>query len=265
MFIASALASPGSGVPLDLTRGEVRRVATVAELKAALDTANRADKASTILLADGTYVLDVPALVIQCRGLVTRSASGKRDAVTVRGPDEGPDATVRNVFVVAVCDVVIADLTLGHCRHHGIQVRGETPFDVSGLLVHNCRLVNCNEQFIKGSSSEADSVGATDGCIEQCLFEFTGGWAYQYYTGGIDIHKGVNWTVRDNLFRGIRNPAGQTGCGPHGVPLRRHLERGVPEQPREPTDPAPRRCPAGADRPQPRTRGMVVVPGPGPW
>jgi hypothetical protein len=42
--------------------------------------------AATLLLADGTYLLDVPALDIRCPVLVIRSASGNRDAVTVRGP-----------------------------------------------------------------------------------------------------------------------------------------------------------------------------------
>jgi hypothetical protein len=77
--------------------------------------------------------------------------------------------------------------------------------------------VNCNQQFIKGSSSETDPLGSTDGCIEQCLFEFTSGWAYQFYTGGIDIHKGVNWIVRDNLFRSLRVPAGQQGIAEHAI------------------------------------------------
>ena len=213
----SVVAAPGSGRPLGLTRGEVRRVKTVSDLKAALEAANRGKVATTLLLEDGTYVLDVPALEIKCPGLVIRSRMGDRDAVIVRGPDEGTNAAVANVFLVAAHDVVIADLTLGYCRHHGIQVRGEPPFHVSGLRVHNCRILNCNQQFIKGSSSESDPLGATDGCIEQCVFEFTSGWAYQSYTGGIDVHKGVNWVVRDNLFRNLRVPAGQPGIAEHAV------------------------------------------------
>jgi glyoxylase-like metal-dependent hydrolase (beta-lactamase superfamily II) len=220
-------AAPGAGHPLTLTRGQIRPVATVPALKAALDAANRAKVPATLLLADGTYLLDVPALDILCPGLVIRSATGNRDAVIVRGPDEGPQAAVANVFLVSANDVVIADLTLGYCRFHGIQVRGESPFDVSGLQVHNCRIVNCNQQFIKGSSSDADPVGATDGCIEQCLFEFTSGWAYQSYTGGIDIHKGVNWIVRDNLFRNLRTTAGQNGIAEHAV----HFWKRCPTRP----------------------------------
>ncbi len=212
-----AAAAPGTGVPLNLSRGEVRRVRTVAELTAALDQAYGAKIPTTILLEDGTYTLNVPALEILCPGMVIRSASGNRNAVIVRGPDEGTNAAVANVFLVSANDVVIADLTLGFCRYHGIQVRGEPPVHVSGLRVHNCRIINCNQQFIKGSSSESDPLGATDGCIEQCTFEFTSGWAYQSYTGGIDIHKGVNWVVCDNLFRNIRVPAGQAGMAEHAI------------------------------------------------
>jgi hypothetical protein len=221
------VAAPGTGEPLNLARGEVHHVAGVAELKAALESANRAKAAATLLLEDGTYMLEAGTLEVRCPGLVIRSANGKRDAVILRGPDEGPQAAVADVFLVSANDVAIADLSLGYCRFHGIQVRGESPFTVSGLRVHNCRIVNCNQQFIKGSSSENDPVGANDGCIEQCLFEFTGGWAYQSYTGGIDIHKGVNWVVRDNLFRNLRTPAGQPGIAEHAI----HFWKRCPTRP----------------------------------
>ena len=217
LMCTNLVAAPGTGEPLNLIRGEVRRVRTVEELKNALETVNRVKSAATILVEDGTYMLDVPALEIQCAGLVIRSASGNRDVVVIRGPDEGTNAAVANVFLISANDVVIADLTFGYCRYHGVQVRGEPPFHVSGLRVHNCHIVNCNQQFIKGSSSENDPLGATEGCIEQCLFEFTDGWAYQFYTGGIDIHKGVNWVVKDNVFRNIRVPAGQPGIAEHAI------------------------------------------------
>ena len=140
----SVAAAPGTGRPLALSRGEVRRVKTVGELKTALEAANRAKVATTLLLEDGIYLLDVPALEIKCPGLVIRSSRGDRDAVIVRGPDEGTNAAVANVFLVSANDVVIADLTLGYCRHHGIQVRGEPPFHVSGLL--RAQLPNCQLQ-----------------------------------------------------------------------------------------------------------------------
>ncbi|MCH7227314.1 hypothetical protein [Haloferula sp. A504] len=210
-------AAPGYGEPLTLTRGLAVTVKTIRELELAINAANSAAKPATVLLADGVYTLRSAALHLDCDGLVIRSASGNRDKVIVRGPDQGPKATAAHIFLVSASDVVIADLTLGYCRFHGIQVRGEEPHNASGLHVHNCRLVNCNEQFIKGSSSKPDPVGARDGIIENCLFEFTSGWAYQYYTGGIDIHKGVNWIVRDNLFRNLRVPNDQKGMAEHAI------------------------------------------------
>lgn len=208
------LALPGEGKPMTTVRGTTYRVSTAAELIAAVDTTNTAGTPATILIEDGTYELDIWHLNITCDGLVVRSASGDRSKVLLRGPDEGPTARLRNTFTIAADNVLIADISLGYCRWHGIQARGESPYDVSGLHVHNCRLLNCNEQFIKGSGGE-DLVGITDGIIENCLFEFTSGQAYQYYTGGIDIHRGVNWTVRDNLFRNIRNPG--SGITEHAI------------------------------------------------
>lgn len=219
-------AEPGIGQPYPISRGPIVRVANHHELQRAIAEAN-ASTPRTLLLADGHYTLGAESLVIRCRGLVIRGASGHRDRVLVTGPDVGPNATLPNVFVIESNDVVIADLTLGRCRFHGIQVRGESPYDVAGLHVRNCHLIDCNEQFIKGSSAETDPAGATDGIIEGCTFEFTRGWAYQYYTGGIDIHKGVNWVVRDNLFRNLRVPANRDGMAEHAI----HFWKRCPTQP----------------------------------
>src|SRR5258708_4947206 len=79
--LTDAMAAPGTGEPLTLTRGSVRHVSTGLELKAAIEAANRGKEATTLLLEDGTYLLDVPALEILCPSLVIRSARGKRDAV----------------------------------------------------------------------------------------------------------------------------------------------------------------------------------------
>jgi|GEM_PF-1115814 len=215
-----SLAIPGEGPPLDETVGTVYNVSSVDELSTALGAANAAGVPATILLADNTYQLGSFFLRVTCPGLIVRGASGNRDAVVLRGPDEGPNATLMHVFLVDADNVTIADLTLGYCRYHGVQVRGEIPYDVAGIRVHNCRLVNCNQQFIKGSggSTAADTIGATDGIVRYCLFEFTSGYGYQFYTGGIDVHRGVNWHVHDNLFRNLRSPASDpNGAAEHAV------------------------------------------------
>lgn len=199
-----ALGVPGYGDPLTFTTGAIYRVGTAAALINAVDTINSAGVPATILLSNGVYVLDTWALPMTCDHVIVRSLNGSRDSVIVRGPDEGMGASLEHVFWVTASHVTIADITFGWCLYHGIQNHGQEPYNAAGLWVHNCRIVNCNEQFIKGTSASGDPEGVTDGIIENCLFEFTNRWAYQSYTGGIDIHKGANWTVRDNLFRFIR-------------------------------------------------------------
>jgi len=212
-----AMSEPGYGPPLNASTGTIYRVGTVATLNQAFDDVNTMGNPATILVSNGVYVLNSWALPITCDHVIVRGESGDRDAVTIRGPDEGPSAAVEHVFWVRGSDVTIADMTFGWCRYHGVQAHGQAPYDVSGLRVHNCRLVNCNEQFIKGTSAEGDPEGVTDSIVEYSLFEFTNGWAYQYYTGGIDVHKAVNWEVHDNLFRNIRTPSGESGNAEHAV------------------------------------------------
>lgn len=118
-----ARAAPGFGPPLDATTGTVYAVGTVAQLKAAVNAANAAGQPATILLANGTYVLDVAALQLACPGLIVRGASGDRDAVVVRGPDTGSGASVNHIFLISAHRVTIADLSLGACRNHGVQIR----------------------------------------------------------------------------------------------------------------------------------------------
>lgn len=76
MLAVPAVCAPGYGEPLTITTGTVTVVSSVAELTGAVDAANAAGVPATILVADGTYVLDVPALAIDCDGLIVRSASG---------------------------------------------------------------------------------------------------------------------------------------------------------------------------------------------
>ena len=93
-------------------------------------TANSAAEPATILVSNGTYVLGIPTLHITCPGLVMRSADGDREAVIIKGPNEGPGAAVGNVFLVSADNVTIADMTFGYCRYHGVQIQA---------LPHNAR------------------------------------------------------------------------------------------------------------------------------
>ncbi|MBN1268412.1 MAG: hypothetical protein JXB04_02410, partial [Kiritimatiellae bacterium] len=93
MAAAGVRAEPGYGEPLTITTGTVYRVGTVAQLKNAVNLAN-ANAPATILVSNGTYILDVDMLQITNHNIIIRSLSGDRDAVVIRGPGEGASAGI---------------------------------------------------------------------------------------------------------------------------------------------------------------------------
>lgn len=173
-------------------------VKTVAELMAT----EKSTKAGnvTVLIEDGVYEMP-KGLWLTGKNVTYRSKSGKRDKVVLKG---GFKAS--HIFWITSDNVTIKDLSLGEVKNHGIQIHSE--LDADKALISNVRFFDTKEQMLKGSGSKSDTY--SDGCIvENCLFEFTKGSAYQYYTGGIDVHKGNGWIVRNNVFKGIQYPKGQ--------------------------------------------------------
>jgi hypothetical protein len=156
---------------------------------------------TTILLQDGTYALS-SQLWLEGTDIVIRSVSGDRDSVVIRG--QGMTSGVPHVFEVDASAVTIADMTFGHVANHAIQIHGEN--DRDDLWVHNVRIYDTGEQMIKGSVSSSNNLASDNGIVECSLFEYTAGIGPQYYIGGVDVHRGANWIVRDNEFYHIRSP-----------------------------------------------------------
>ena len=73
-------------------------------------------------------------------------------------------------------------------------------------LIHNVRLVNAGQQFIKASPDGAGG-GVDNGIVEYSVIEYDT-TASDDYTNGVDVHTGDNWIIRHNLFRNIRAPQG---------------------------------------------------------
>ncbi len=197
-------ASGQSCSPLTETIGTVVTVSTVNQLKAAINQANASGGNMTILIADGTYQIASPSWFpyITASNVIIRSLSGQRDAVVLTGGGMRPTASTEDIFLIAGANITIADMTLGECGNHAIQTTGS---NADGLRIHNLRIYNTYEQMIKGASGPGGD-GADNGVVECCLFEYTAGIGPQYYIGGIDIHQGRNWLVRDNTFKNIRSP-----------------------------------------------------------
>jgi hypothetical protein len=115
-------------------------------------------------------------------------------------------ADVLNLIRVAADDFHIQDVTLQRCGWHLIQVAGEEGAD--RLIARNVVFRDANEQMLKGSAVIGGAVeGSDDGLVEDCLFEYTAGIGPQYYIGGIDVHEGRGWVVRNNVFRDIASPS----------------------------------------------------------
>jgi hypothetical protein len=188
--------------PCSLIIGTIDTVSTAAELKTAIRNANTNGGNATILIENGTYAIASTASYpyITASNVVFRSLSGQRDSVIITGTgmkSVAPD--VENGFYFVGNNITIADLTIREVGNHGIAMHGDS------ILIHNVRIQNTYEQMIKGTSAGDGS----DDCIVQCsLLEYPAGVGPQFYIGGLDIHRGSNWIVRDNLFKNISSPSG---------------------------------------------------------
>ena len=175
-------------------------VSTAIELSEAVGSSIEGD---IILLEDGVYNLsESGTIVVRTNGLTIQSKSGDRSAVVVEG--WGMTADGHNGFWISGDDVIIADLTIQNVGYHCIQ----TDVAVDRLIVSNCILRNAGQQILKVPSKTGADY-SDDGLVEGCLFEYTAGEGPQYYIGGIDVHHGKNWIVRDNRFQFIRSPGSQ--------------------------------------------------------
>ncbi len=181
--------------------GETIHVSTTQEFRNAIIQANDGGNL-TILIEDGTYPIASTSWYPYITGsnLVFRSASGHRDAVILTGQGMQDVAPGVEIVMSLVGDnITIADLTIRDCGNHGISTNSDNH------LIHNVRIQNTFEQMIKGTSG---GENGTEDCVVQCsLFEYTAGVGPQWYIGGLDIHEGDSWVVRDNVFKNIASPS----------------------------------------------------------
>lgn len=181
-------------------------VSNVTEIEEALDQAFNDDGNMTITVLPGTYTLssNLRAISANMENLSIIGATGNADDVIIKGQGWNNN-DVTHIFNVAADFFTVANMTIGEVFYHPIQVHSN-PNDADDFLVQNVRFVDAKEQLLKVSGGGA--LFADRGKILCCEFEFTAGIAYQYYTGGIDAHRSIDWTVAYNTFKGIRSPDG---------------------------------------------------------
>jgi|KBSSwiStaDraftv2_1062776.scaffolds.fasta_scaffold234512_2 hypothetical protein len=162
---------------------------------------------ATILLADGTYALGGAIVQIRSAGITLRSASGDATKVIIDGAYTSPE-----VIAISASDVTLAELTITHAVDHPVHVYpNDAGPNVTGTLLYAVRLIDNGEQFLKVNPNSGRSFYVDTGRVECSLFQMTAAGRSHIetlngtscYTGGIDVHGGRGWIVRQNRFEGI--------------------------------------------------------------
>jgi hypothetical protein len=175
---------------------------------------NAATTGTTVLISPGTYLLGTP-LQLNVPGVTIRGATGNPDDVVLLCgfASNGHLGNAEYAMHVNVNDITIADLTISFPWYHGIQIRGEN--DASNILIHNVKIFNAGERFIKGST--ATGHVSSNVTVEYCWLEQDlplTGHSDNDYIGGIDAIGISNWRIRDCVIKNIK---GATGGGRGGI------------------------------------------------
>jgi len=185
--------------------GRVVNVSTTSQLQSAITGALSGDE---IVLAAGTYTPSI-YLAIRTNNVLIRGVPNEPEKVIVRGagmnvdPGTGP----KEGFQIYANDITIKDLTASEYFNHGIHFQTNTYR--SHIL--NCIVRNNGQQQIKGARYNYD------GSCENVLCELT----YVRtnlpsdprgvdYVGGIDLHGGVNFVLKDCIVRNIQGAGGDS-------------------------------------------------------
>lgn len=169
------------------------------------DIVANAPSGSTIMLADGTYMLDggdaSSRIQLTTDNVTLRGASGDASAVVL----DGGYAT-NEIVTIHANDVTVAHLTITRAVDHLIHVTpgGAT---ITGTHIHDVRFIDGGEQFIKINSDGSGTNWADDGEVSCSYFELTDAGRPNIernpggcYTGGIDAHSARGWHVHHNRF-----------------------------------------------------------------
>ncbi len=171
---------------------------------------------TTILLHPGYYDMSLgdssSRLVFDVNGVTLRSLTGDRESVTLDGAYQ-----TNELISIYASNITIADLTLKRAYDHPVHINGTAGNPISGVLLHNLRIVDPGQQAVK---INAVGDGYADGGIIRCShIELTDLGRLQVrdncYTGGIDAHAARGWEVARNRIEGFWCPAGLSEHGVH--------------------------------------------------
>lgn len=180
-------------------------VSTQLQLQTAVKTATHG---TTIVIAAGTYYLSSTLWFVNRNDITIRGATGNSNDVVLvgRGMSNASYGSVPHGIWSNGQRTTIANLTIRDVYQHAIILNAgaEQP------RISNVRLINAGMQFIKSNPDPATGGGVDRGIVENSILEYTT-TGRSAYINAVDVHTGVDWIVRRNLFRNIRAPAGPMG------------------------------------------------------
>ena len=154
----------------------------------------------SICLAEGVYQLE-QTLAITRPHLSIYSLSNDPTKVILQGRGMRANKGVDNLIWVGASHFRIKGVTLRAVGNHLIQVSGA--HDADFFSMSDCILQDAYQQLFKVSKDPQGKVSADYGVIERTIFEYTQGIGPNWYIGGVDVHTGQHWIVKDNAFFNI--------------------------------------------------------------
>src|SRR5262249_8171022 len=139
--------------------------------------------------------------------IALRGKTGNRDDVVLQGRGMNTQAPgiLFGIASTNVQGLLIADMTIRDFYDHPIILNAGT----QSPHIYNTHLVNAGQQFIKSNPDQAGN-GVNNGIVEFSVIEYVT-TSRDTYTNGVDVHHGIGWIIRHNLFRNITAPAGLAG------------------------------------------------------
>jgi hypothetical protein len=177
---------------------------TVAQLEAELKIANSIGGNTIFLLNDGVYKL-AKTIEIKSDHIVLSSKFGQPTNVVIQGSQHKNEG-INNLFRVTGKHFVIDGITLQNAKNHLIQIAGESDADYP--VIRNSILQDAYQQLFKVSYDldKRPEISSDFGLIENNIFQYTDGIGPNFYIGGVDIHAGNSWIIRNNTFQDIASP-----------------------------------------------------------
>jgi hypothetical protein len=175
------------------------------ELTQAINKANKSKNGSLLLLNNGVYTLS-KTLQIKADSIMVSSLTGLAEDVIVQG-SQSPNTGIGNLFRVTGKHFILSGITLRNAKNHLVQIAGESDADFP--VIRNCILQDSYQQLLKVSynKDKTPQISSDYGLVENCRFEYTRGIGPNYYIGGIDLHAGNGWIIRNNKFKDIASPS----------------------------------------------------------